>query len=143
MPKGQVVTDLREYISSRIEVVDEHWIWQGSASPDGYGLCNVQGFYLAHRLSWSAFVGAIPDGMTIDHECLVTSCVNPEPGHLRLLTLAANSSDAMRRRVDPDFCLNGHPVAEYGFTTAAGKRQCRRCRADREAQRRRRMVVTG
>lgn len=140
MPKGQTVTNLRAYVESRIEVVDGHWLWTGCRSPDGYGLCRVQGFYLAHRLAWSAFVGPIPDDQTIDHECLTPACIRPGDGHLRLLTLAENSADAMARRVDPDRCLNGHPVSEFGFRTAAGKRQCRRCRADREAARRRRAI---
>jgi hypothetical protein len=58
--------------------------------PDGYGRVWLYGgMVLAHRASFEAFVGPIPEGMEIDHLCYVPSCVNPE--HLEPATRAENN----------------------------------------------------
>lgn len=48
---------------------------------------------LAHRVAYESLHGVIPAGMTVDHACFNTRCVNPD--HLRLMSLAENSG---RRR---------------------------------------------
>lgn len=68
------------------------WLWTGSVSGStGYGeglMTSVDGGkavrVLAHRAVWWKVVGAIPDGMFLDHMCRVRSCVNPD--HLRVVT---------------------------------------------------------
>ncbi len=87
-------------ITSRI-VINESgcWLWQGPVSA-GYGkLCVCQrhgaatGFtMLAHRASYEVFRGAIPTGLSIDHLCMVKSCVNPD--HLEPVTGAENTKRA-------------------------------------------------
>ena len=48
----------------------------------------------AHRMSYIAFKGTIPEGMVVRHMCNVPLCVNPE--HLRIGTTQENIDDKMR-----------------------------------------------
>lgn len=50
----------------------------------------------AHRAAWVYANGPIPEGMTVDHTCRNRRCVRVD--HLRLLTLAENSSDGRHAR---------------------------------------------
>ena len=49
---------------------------------------------LAHRFAYEMFVGAIPEGMQIDHLCQNKRCVNPE--HMELVTPGENISRSHR-----------------------------------------------
>ena len=66
------------------------WLWTGGAIGKGYGFFGVDADVrvLAHRFAWELLVGAIPDGMLLDHRCHVRRCVNPE--HLRVVTNKQN-----------------------------------------------------
>ena len=68
-------------------VVDDNGchVWTGAICGPGYGHTN-RGY--AHRLAYERSHGPIPPGMTVDHRCFNTLCVNPE--HLALLTLTEN-----------------------------------------------------
>ena len=84
---------------SKIEI-DENtgcWIWVAAKDGDGYGTIKFQGTqYRAHRLSYEHFVGPIPEGFVVRHNCPSgdnSSCVNPE--HL----LAGTHQDNMRDMV--------------------------------------------
>lgn len=66
-----------------------HWEWTGTKSQKGYGRMSVGGKAVpAHRLAWQLMRGEIPEGMQIDHRCMVKSCVNP--AHLRVVTNKQN-----------------------------------------------------
>ena len=58
----------------------------------GYGATNGNS---AHRLSYSAFNGVIPDGMCVLHRCDVPLCVNP--AHLFLGTRLDNMQDCFMK----------------------------------------------
>lgn len=95
---------------ARCEVTpDGCWIFRGALNSKGYGSVGIdeQGTTaLAHRVSWEAHRGPIPDGMTLDHLCRNKPCLNPE--HMEQVTRAENSA-----RTKPSsalYCKRGHPM---------------------------------
>lgn len=81
------------------------WEWVGcKLNKFGHG-----GFYsegrtlMAHRFSYTHFVGEIPEGMVIMHMCDNPACVNPE--HLRAGTSEENVHDMLRK--------GRHPVVKW------------------------------
>jgi len=72
------------------------WFWSRWLNRDGYGeIKTVAGVNMAHRLSYRAFKGEIPDGMLVCHKCDQPSCVNPD--HLFLGDTQANMTDMVRK----------------------------------------------
>lgn len=101
------------------------WIWQTHIMPNGYGRLSN---WLAHRLSYVAFVGPIPEGLTIDHLCSVRACVNPN--HLEPVTIAENNERGAARRPE---CKKGHPKTPENLAPRAdrpGKFRCLPCLHD-------------
>jgi hypothetical protein len=84
-------------------VIDDHgcWLWQGDCKTNnGYGRIEIKRRnprirILAHRASYAAFIGPIPDGLNVLHECDVPSCCNPD--HLFLGTLSDNVKDCIAK----------------------------------------------
>ncbi len=69
------------------------WLWTGSTFQKGYGnfhpgVHHPGESHFAHVWSWEAMYGKKPEGMQLDHTCLVKRCVNPL--HLRLVTNKQN-----------------------------------------------------
>ena len=68
---------------------DECWNWEYYTNSYGYGMVWVNGRSVrAHRVSYEAHRGTIPDGTEIDHQCHNRACWNP--AHLRTVTHAQN-----------------------------------------------------
>ena len=77
------------------------WLWTGKLTADGYPLFRVKRdhplepwtYVRAHRWAYEAQVGAIPEGLTLDHVrergCHHRHCVNP--AHLEPVTRAENT----------------------------------------------------
>ena len=67
----------------------------------------AQGLVLAHRWSYEHHVGPIPEGLTVDHLCRNTSCVNPE--HMEVVTREENAYRGSRNK-DKTHCDKGHEL---------------------------------
>ena len=104
---------------------DECWPWAGRVSRLGYGVYshNRTSNWGAHRASYTVYVGAIPDGLVIDHLCRNRACVNPR--HLEAVTPAENT----RRGSTKAHCIRGHALSGDNLRTGSnGQRICRACR---------------
>lgn len=73
------------------ETAEGCWEWRGPRSHD-YGTLRAEGaVWLAHRLSYTVFVGPIPEGDVICHRCDNPICMNP--AHLFAGSQADNLHD--------------------------------------------------
>lgn len=110
--------------------------WTGSTNGNGYGIIGLDGGNAyVHRVSWEMHRGPIADGLTIDHLCRNTLCINPD--HLEPVTLEEN----IRRRAEAQtHCANGHEFTEENtYRWKGATRSCRACAAEHERARRRRI----
>jgi hypothetical protein len=73
------------------------WEWEAARLPTGYGrFMKTKGFIVyAHRWSWEAAFGPIPDGMYVCHSCDNPSCVRPS--HLFLGDAMDNKRDSVSK----------------------------------------------
>lgn len=100
------------------------WLWKGETTKGGYGRFWHGGDRsMAHRWLYERLVGAIPDGLVLDHLCRTRRCVNP--GHLEPVTNAEN----VRRGViaNRTHCPSGHEYTESNTRRYRGRRYCRAC----------------
>lgn len=109
------------------------WNWTGYRNWGGYGLFwDGVRKVSSHRWSYETFVGPIPDGMTIDHICRNTSCVNPD--HLRVMSAYDNwliSESLTANNLRKTVCSNGHEFSGSNLVVQGNRRRCRECRRQR------------
>jgi hypothetical protein len=87
LPKG---APIGERIKFWTVISEGCWCWRGVIDRWGYGRITIGGRVgFAHRMSYEAFVGPIPDGLQIDHLCRNRACCNPE--HLEPVTGLVNT----------------------------------------------------
>lgn len=114
------------------------WLWIGSHGRHGYGQIKWPGrvrVAKAHRLT-VAVVANIPDGMTVDHKCQTTMCVNPH--HCQAVSLSDNAklqfvrrpelrrrSPGRAARTQRAHCTAGHDLSVVGRVGKSGR--CRIC----------------
>lgn len=82
------------------------WLWIGAMSFGGRGafrLSRPRRQVLAHRFSYEEFIGPIPEGLTVDHQCNNPCCVNPD--HLKAMTQLENGR---RYTQSITHCPKGH-----------------------------------
>lgn len=110
--------------------------WTGSGNRHGYGAIRDEDgrSRVVHRVAYEVWVGAIPDGLELDHLCGVRCCVNPahlEPvTHYENLMRGAIGDLARRTR-----CKRGHEFTPENTVRNNRGRECRICR--RETRQRR------
>lgn len=77
---------------AKVEKTGACWNWTAYRDAKGYGRFSPSGSPVyAHRLSYEMEVGAIPEGLSVDHACRNRACVNPS--HLRLTTAKQNNEN--------------------------------------------------
>jgi hypothetical protein len=75
------------------------WLYKKSSSGIYSKLRWNLKWYLAHRISYEAFVGIIPNKKLVCHSCDTPKCINPS--HLFLGTQADNVRDAFEKNRKP------------------------------------------
>jgi hypothetical protein len=116
--------------SSVVIAANDCWNWQKTKNTWGYGYIRVgPKTRQAHRVSYEAFVGPIPSGLTIDHLCRNPGCVNP--AHLEAVPLAENlrrGTSFSAKNAQKTHCANGHEFSgDNLYMRPDGARQCRPC----------------
>jgi len=131
----------RFWSKTQVNATTECWEWTAALDKDGYG----QWFHVAgygkhrirerpHRHAYTILVGPI-DAETLNHDCRVRHCVNPNEGHAATPMSSADNVREGKARIEE--CPQGHPYDEVN-TMMVGpnkdRRACRRCYNDRSAE---------
>lgn len=113
---------------------DECWPWHGVIANNGYGIFSFRSkTAMAHRLSYEWLVGPIPEGLTIDHLCRNTLCMNPshmEPVSMYENIMRGDCPAAQNAR--KTHCRHGHEFTPENTVVKMRRghpaRVCRTCR---------------
>jgi len=112
--------------------------WQGATNDWGYGTIWVDGKdVFVHRFAHELFVGPIPAGHEIDHDCRTRNCWRPD--HLEAVTrrdniLRGEGAGAINAR--RTHCAQGHEFTPANTYIWRGYRHCKACNAKRQRARR-------
>ncbi len=114
------------------------WSWTGRTIKTGRGYFQARNKrIIAPRVSYSMFVGIIPDALVVMHSCDNPNCVNPS--HLVAGTQLQNIADRdakQRNRRSHFRCVNGHeftPENTRLYGPNGNWRMCRECCRQRSA----------
>lgn len=134
------------------------WEWSGAITAGGYGAMWANGrAQVAHRVSYEAHRGPVPEGLELDHlchteavardecpggpDCLHRRCINPD--HLEPVTHHENAlrGQAMKNGENQrckTHCAQGHEFTEeniYRPPKRPNERMCKTCITDRNQAR--------
>lgn len=123
----------------RVNAVTGCWEWD-SGRPDRYGQVWWEGCNrLAHVVVFELLVGAVPDGLQLDHVhergCRSKACC--WPAHLEPVTQSENQRRAAVLRSPRARCPQGHPYDDANTRFYRGWRYCRACKDARRGTSRR------
>ena len=114
-----------EHITAKTRCVGDCWEWQGCVGTNGYGRIRWKRprvtEQLAHRVSYIAFRGEVPDGAMVCHTCDNRLCVNPE--HLFLGSASDNMRDMTRKGRGATSVLTVEAVERIRERYSQGERQ--------------------
>lgn len=120
--------------AAKVDRTDGCWIWTGAKQAGGYGRFMLSSrptvLVLAHRFAFEQAHGAIADGLTLDHLCRNTSCVNP--GHLEPVSREENALRGSRN-AGKTHCDAGHEFTVANTYVSPSRPNVRCCRACRKA----------
>lgn len=122
---------VEDRIASHTTIDGECIVWTAAKSRLGYGHMGVDGRTReVHRVAYEAFVGPVPEGLTLDHLCRNRACVNPdhlEPVPHRENVLRGEGPTAVNAR--KTHCKRGHELSPENvyINATSGSRQCRPC----------------
>ena len=137
---GRGVAAIDRLLSRCIEV-DGCWVYQWPTDSSGYvRIRSGAGKAFGHRIAWEHFIGPWPEGLTFDHLCRNTSCVNPWHGEAVPLEVnASRNNNSIKTH-----CPQGHPLSgdNLRFASNGYGRVCRICRAESSAAYRNRLKET-
>lgn len=142
MPKN---SSYEERFFEKVIKTDSCWIWDAALNSRGYGSFTYERKRLsAHKFSYMYFVGDIPKGLIVCHDCDVPECVNPK--HLWLGTPKDNSRDMISKKRGAwqkevkhkqheirTHCKRGHEFSVVGYRYGT-KRDGRKYRTCKECQ---------
>lgn len=110
------------------------WLWTAAKGKGGYGNFGVtpRKTAYAHRFAYELMVGAIPEGLQLDHLCRNKACVNP--AHLEPVTCKENlergvnvGAAGARLQREKTHCAHGHEFTPENTHRYRGQRVCREC----------------
>jgi hypothetical protein len=111
----------------QVEKTETCWLWRGHLNPLGYGIFSHRSKrQSAYRVAYIWLVGAVPEGLTLDHLCRIPACVNP--AHLEPVTQQENilrGQSIVARHAQKTHCNSGHAFTSEN--TSVDKRGWRRC----------------
>lgn len=125
MPRAK--RPIRERLMAHVEITPEGcWLWTAALSRKGYAQICVDGkTRSAHKVAYEEFVGPVPPGRHLDHECRIRRCINPaclRPLTPRENTLIGHGPSAVNARKERCEACG----SEFKLR-ADGKRACRTC----------------
>ena len=149
LPPGKLNRAEYALIARQIKVDPDEgcWIWQGPATPNGYGKVNIGGGdKVVHRVMYEHAKGLIPAGMQGGHgchdraveagtceggdKCRHRRCCNPE--HQVIQTPSENTLAQNHFGRSKTECPKGHEYTDENTRIDKnGKRYCRTCERER------------
>lgn len=114
--------------------IEDCWLYARVVDKRGYGTISVwlkdekrMTTCCAHRVMYENMVGAIPEGLELNHLCEVKTCINPD--HLEAITHKQNMWYS--QPFGDNRCKRGHELTEDNVYTwyknTSLHRQCRKC----------------
>lgn len=154
----RIPLEVRYWAKVDVREPGECWPWTAPLREDGYGQIGLGAggsrSGVAHRVGYELAYGPIPEGLVVDHDChnLDPDCPGgpcshracQNPAHFLLRTLGDNvlaGKSFASANTAKTHCDAGHPfdAANTYIRPSGGWRDCRKCRAEAEARRRRKI----
>lgn len=143
MARPAVAAEIRFWRNVGERAPGQCWIWKASVNRYGYGQFHdgVRAIN-AHRWAYERFVGAVPEGLQLDHLCRNRRCVNP--AHLEAVTVRENlmrGETHAARNVAKTHCPAGHEYAGANLRVGPDRRRyCRTCIREKARSRAQRLA---